>query len=849
MNIYEKLTDKNANYLNDAISLAMGFKNIEVQVTHFLYTQILDNDSLFNEVLRSMGLNSKDLEVKLKSEIEKLPKSSNITKDNIKLSNNMFDSLAKADAKAIKNSDSFIAVDTYLIANLKEDYFKNILSEFINLDEFTKNLKDLRKNKKISSKNDDEVNKDLSKYCIDLTQKARDLDLDPVIGRNEEILAMMQTLMRKSKNNPILLGEAGVGKSAIVEGLAQKIAKDEVPDYLKNKKIIMLDLTALIAGSKYRGDFEDRLKKVIDEAKSDKNIILFIDEIHMIVGAGAVEGGMDAANILKPSLARGEIRTIGATTLKEYRKYFEKDSALQRRFQKVMVEEPNVNQTIHILRGLKEKLEAHHNISILDSALVSAAKLSDRYINDRFLPDKAIDLIDEGAAGLKLQIQSEPSILREINLKIEDLKIEKEALLMEKTKLNENRIEEIEKDLIELKEKQKQFKLKFENEKKLFDQVAKIKLDIDNFKNEADLAKKEGNYNKAAEIEYGKIPELLNKEEEFLKQIDTNDGALIQKRLTKEIIASILSKWTGIPVNSMLKSEKEKILNIENVLKKKVIAQDKAITALAKAIKRNKAGLSDINKPTGSFLFLGPTGVGKTQSAKSLAKFLFDDENALIRFDMSEYMQKNDLTRLIGAPPGYIGYEEGGQLTEIVRRKPYSVILFDEIEKAHSDIYNILLQVLDDGRLTDNKGITVNFKNTIIILTSNLASDIKSDNSKDILLELKKYFKPEFLNRLDEIILFNNLEKNDLIKIVDIFLLDIQKKLDEKNIKLLVNDGLKEHIADVGFDKFFGARPLKRALYDIIEDKLAELILKRDDLEGKKISFAYQNEELIVKIQ
>ncbi len=853
-NIFEKLTHQMTQAIESAVSLALHNKNPEVDNIHVLWGLLTDSGSILNQALNKMNIDKTAIELDVKSEADKLPKASSVTKESIKLSRNLAESLQKAEGLMVKQGDKYIAVDTWILANL--DSFKHIFSKYLDVLDLKKTFEAIRGGKKIESQTAEETLEALNKYGIDLTQKALDGELDPVIGRDEEIQRMMQILIRKTKNNPILLGEPGVGKTALVEGLAQRIANKEVPLSLQNKRVVALDMSALIAGAKYRGEFEDRLKSVVNEVKNAGNIILFIDEIHTIVGAGASEGSMDAANILKPALARGELHTIGATTLKEYRKYFEKDAALQRRFQPVKVDEPTINQALQILRGLKERLEAHHNVQILDSALVAAAKLSARYITDRYLPDKAIDLIDEAAAQLKMQIESEPFELSKVKREIQNLLVEKEALLMEKSKKNEPRLKEIEKELADLEEKKRALESQFETEKRVFKEIAQIKEEIEKKRVEAERAKREGDYNKAAEIEYGQIPALEKKLQDLNAQWEKMQeaGTLLRNAVDEEMIASIVSKWTGIPVAKMLQSEKEKILHVEDELRKEVVGQDQAIKAVARAIKRNKAGLSDQNRPIGSFMFLGPTGVGKTQTAKTLAKFLFDTEKALIRIDMSEYMEKHAVSRLVGAPPGYVGYEEGGQLTEAVRRKPYSVILFDEIEKAHPDVFNILLQVLDDGRLTDNKGVTVDFRNTIIIMTSNIASDKimefrdPADREAAVKDELKRYFKPEFLNRLDDIIIFNPLTQEAIVEIVDIMFKSIQDKLKERDIKVSLTEKAKQLVAKAGFDPVYGARPLKRALYDLVEDNLAELILSDKVKEGDSVVFDAEGENIIVLV-
>jgi len=855
--IFEKLTHQMTQALESGISLALHNKNSEVEKIHVLWALLTNSNSILNQALNKMNIDKAAIELEVKSKADRFPKVSTVTKENIKISRNLAESLQKAEGLMNSIGDSFLAVDTWILANLEDEPFKGIFSKFLDILELKKSLEAIRGGKKIESQSADENLENLEKYGIDLTKKALENELDPVIGRDEEIQRIMQILIRKTKNNPILLGEPGTGKTAIVEGLAQRIVEKVVPLSLQNKRVVALDMSALIAGAKYRGEFEDRLKAVIDEVKQDGNIILFIDEIHTIVGAGASEGSMDAANMLKPALARGELHTIGATTLKEYRKYFEKDAALQRRFQPVKVEEPNINEALQILRGIKEKLEAHHNVTILDSALVAAAKLSDRYITDRFLPDKAIDLIDEAAAELKMQIESEPMELSKVKREINALLVEKEALKMDKSKKNEERLKEIEKELADKEELKRALEHQFENEKKVFNEIAELKTKIDELKREAELAKRNSDFNKAAEIEYGKIPELLKKEEDLNEQWNKmqESGTLLKNSVDEEMIAKIVSKWTGIPVTKMLQSEKDKVLHIEDELKKEVKGQDAAIKAVSRAIKRNKAGLSSDSKPIGSFMFLGPTGVGKTQTAKTLAKFLFDSEKSLIRFDMSEYMEKHAVSRLVGAPPGYVGYDEGGQLTEAVRRHPYSVLLFDEIEKAHPDVFNILLQVLDDGRLTDNKGVTVDFKNTIIILTSNIASakimefvDPK-DREKAVMDELKLHFKPEFLNRLDDVVIFNPLGIEQIKQIVDIMLNDLRDRLKDRDMEISLSDNAKALIAEAGFDPVYGARPLKRAIYDLVEDKIAEMILEDKIQDGNKIFVDEQNKEIVIKVR
>lgn len=853
-NSQDFLTDSMLSNVESAASLAIHSKNSEITPLHLFWALSVDSTSLLNQIFNKMNISKEAVELEIKSKIAKLPTSSNVSHESVRLGSDFINSLESAKGLMSANGDSFLAVDTWLLSASTQAPIKDILAKFLDLSEFKKEIESLRAGRKIESKTGDETLDSLKKFGIDLSAKASEGKLDPVIGREEEIERLMQILIRKTKNNPILLGEPGVGKTAIVEALAGRIVKKDVPTSLQNKRVIALDMSALIAGAKYRGEFEDRLKAVVNEVIKNENIILFIDEIHTIVGAGASEGSMDAANILKPALARGELHTIGATTLKEYRKYFEKDAALQRRFQPISVNEPSVNEALAMLRGIKEKLEIHHNVRINDSALVAAAKLSKRYISDRFLPDKAIDLIDEAAAELKMQIESEPSSLRKVKKDIETLQVENEALKMEQNESNEKRLAEIEKELANLKEKQSELNSRFENEKAVFNAINEKKKEIDSLKNEANLAKSKGEFQRAAEIEYGKIPSLE-------KELDENDekwrkmseaGVLLKNQVDEDLVAGILSKWTGISVQKMLTSEKQKFLQVEEHLKQSVIGQDKAMKALARAIKRNKAGLNDSNKPIGSFLFLGPTGVGKTQSAKALAKFLFDDEGAMIRFDMSEFMEKHSVSRLLGAPPGYVGHEEGGELTEKVRRKPYSVVLFDEVEKAHQDVFNVLLGILDDGRATDSKGVTVDFKNTIIILTSNIASNaivnLKGKEQEEaVKKELKSFFKPEFLNRLDDIITFNPLGQDEAFEIVKLLFKDLQTSLANKGIKAELSENAALLIAKEGFDEDFGARPLKRAIYDMIEDKLSDMILNDELKSDESILIDADKNQIIIK--
>lgn len=853
MNV-DKFTHQLREALNNAHHFAVHNKNPEMQVCHILLAMVSDSNFLLYQALRRNNENIDSLISHITAEIKRLPSANNITDDNIRMSKELKDSLDKAVKFATTQGDSFVGVEAFIRANIDSSLDKLLGS--IDRLELLNTLKNMRNDSKIDSQNKEDTLDSLNKYGIDLTQMAMQNNLSPVIGRSEEIERMMQILIRKTKNNPILLGEPGVGKTAVVEGLAIKIAKKEVPLSLQNKRIISLDMTAIVAGTKFRGDFEERIKAVIDEVKKSHDIILFIDEIHTIIGAGDASGGMDAANILKPALARGELRTIGATTLKEYRRYFEKDAALARRFQPINVNEPTQSEALQIMRGIKENLESHHNVSIQDSALIESVKLSSRYITNRYLPDKAIDLIDEAAAELKMQIESEPKPISKIKREIEMLEVEKVAINMDNSEDNTQKLQEIEKQLGSAKENLASLQNAFDSEKRIFQDISKLKSDIEGLKKDSELARRNGDYGRVGEIEHGKIPPVQKQLEELenkLNEIQKN-GALLRNAVTKESIAEIVSRWTQIPVGKMLLSEKEKILGIQKHLSASVIGQDAAIAAISNAILRNKAGLSDVNRPIASFLFLGPTGVGKTESAKALARFLFDSEKHIVRLDMSEYMQEHDAAKLVGAPAGYIGYEDGGVLCEAIKKQPYSVVLFDEVEKAHPKVFNVLLQILDDGRLTDNKGVVVDFKNTIIILTSNIGSDaildITDSEKRDKVINesLLRFFKPEFLNRIDEKIIFNALSKENIISIIDILVENVQSRLKDRGIEIVLENSMRDFIANVGFDRTFGARPIRRVIQREIEDRLALLILKDDIQDKSKVIFRVKNGEVMVRV-
>ena len=860
---YSKFTKKSLEAIENASSLANEYGNSEIDEEHLFYSLLTQDDGIVSEIIKSLNINLGEIQTAVKAKIERLSKVSG--QRGIYISNDLNQVLLDAEKQAKSMQDDYISVEHLFLGliNKSNSALKEIFNKYqITKDKILKVLKDIRGNQRVSSETPEDTYNVLKKYGTMLTELARQNKLDPVIGRDDEIRNVIRILSRKTKNNPVLIGEAGVGKTAIAEGLAIRIFKGDVPTSLKNHEIFSLDMGSLVAGAKYRGEFEERLKAVLSEVKkSEGKILLFIDELHLIVGAGKSDGAMDAGNILKPMLARGELHCIGATTLDEYRKYIEKDPALERRFQPVMVNEPTVEDTITILRGIKERYEVFHGVKISDNALVSAAVLSNRYITDRYLPDKAIDLVDEACARIKTEIDSMPTEMDEINRKIIALQIEEAGLKKETDSISKARLEKIENELSENREKYNAMTAKWKNEKHSIENINKLKEEIEQVKSQIEYAKKEYDFNKAAELSYSKLPELQKQLEEQEKVYETTKGNnLLRNKVTEEEIAEVVSQWTGIPVSKLNESERERLTHLDEILHKRVVGQNEAVTKVANAILRSRAGIADPNRPIGSFLFLGPTGVGKTELSKALAEALFDDEKNLIRIDMSEYMEKFSVSRLIGAPPGYVGYDEGGQLTEAVRRKPYSVVLFDEIEKAHPDVFNILLQVLDDGRITDSQGRTVDFKNTIIILTSNLGANIILDNiledgtiaesaKQEVNQILKSSFRPEFLNRLDEIIMFSPLTKTDTIKIVDLLLTGVTNRLQDKQIKLEVTDSAKNKIVELGYDRGFGARPLKRYIQQTVETEIAKTILSNDIVPDSTILVDSSDDGLVVKVK
>ena len=854
---FQKFTQKSVEAINEAQSIAREYGNQELREEHVLSALVDSKDGLIGGLISKITNNKEAFSKELINIISRFPK---VSGGNMYISQELESVLDDAEKQAERMKDSYVSVEHIFLSMLDSptNDMKELFKSFgITKDKFLSALKDVRGNSNVTNENPEDTYDVLKKYGRDLVELARERKLDPVIGRDEEIRNVIRILSRKTKNNPCLIGEPGVGKTAIAEGLALRIVKEDVPENLKNKSIFSLDMGALIAGAKYRGEFEERLKAVLNEVqKSEGKIILFIDELHLIVGAGKTEGSMDAGNLLKPLLARGELHCIGATTLNEYRQYIEKDAALERRFQPVLVKEPTVEDTIAILRGLKERYEVYHGVKIQDKALISAAVLSNRYISDRFLPDKAIDLVDEACALIKTEMNSMPTELDEISHKIMQLEIEEAALGKETDKLAKAHLEEIEKELSELRDKFNEMKAKWENEKTSINRVQKIREKIESVNAEIEKAQNSYDLNKAAELKYGKLPQLQKELEECEKQNDGGNATLLRDKVTDDEITRIVARWTGIPVSKLVESERDKLLHLDKILHRRVIGQDEAVRKVSDAILRSRAGIQDPKRPIGSFLFLGPTGVGKTELAKSLAEALFDDERALIRIDMSEYMEKYSVSRLIGAPPGYVGYDEGGQLTEAVRRKPYAVVLFDEVEKAHPDVFNVLLQVLDDGRITDSQGRTVDFKNTIIILTSNLGSDIildgideksgeiTEDAREKVSALLKRSFRPEFLNRLDEIIFYKPLTKENVFAVSKLIINDLKKRLESKQLKLEVTEGAYNYLVDNGFDPVYGARPLKRFIQSNLETLIARKIIAEDLAPDTVITVDYDGKEL-----
>ena len=855
-------TIKSQEAVQQAVNLVQSRGQQAIEPEHLLAGVLKVGENVTNFIFQKLGINGQQIETVLDKQIASLPK---VSGGEPYLSRDANEVLQKAVEFSKSLGDEYVSLEAIILAllNVKSTVSTILKDAGVTDKELRAAISELRQGQNVTSQSSEDTYQSLSKYAINLIEAARNGKLDPVIGRDEEIRRVLQILSRRTKNNPVLIGEPGTGKTAIVEGLAQRILRGDVPENLKNKQLFSLDMGALVAGAKYKGEFEERLKSVINEVtKSDGNIILFIDEIHTLVGAGKGEGAMDAANILKPALARGELRSIGATTLDEYQKYFEKDKALERRFQTVMVDEPDTASSISILRGLKERYENHHQVRIKDEAIIAAVELSNRYITDRFLPDKAIDLMDEAAAKLRMERDSLPEELDEIERRLKQLEIEREAIKREK---DEAKLAQLNKEIAELKEQETSYKAKWQSEKELVNKIQQNKKEIEQLKFEADKAEREGDYGKVAEIRYGKLQSLENEIKSIQEDLKKKQGdnAMIKEEVTAEDIADVVSRWTGIPVSKMLQSERDKLLHLEDELHKRVIGQDEAIEAVADAVRRSRAGLQDPKRPIGSFIFLGTTGVGKTELAKALAEYLFDDESLMTRIDMSEYQEKHTVSRLIGAPPGYVGYDEGGQLTEAVRRKPYSVVLFDEIEKAHPDVFNILLQVLDDGRLTDNKGRTVNFKNTIIIMTSNLGSSyiqsqfekindqnhdqVVEETKAEVMNMLKKTIRPEFLNRIDETIMFQPLNKNEIEQIVRLQINGIKKMLEENGVTLQMSDQAVDFIATAGYDPEFGARPVKRAIQRYLLNDLSKKLLSQEVDRTKPIIVERSSEGLIFR--